>query len=785
MSQTLDGITQEEMEESDSSSAGPPQKSIIRMIAYFSIGLVCTILACLVFSVYRESDRAEKRFIAAMQNKLEIAVSTLQQETERLRIVADAAEEQSQKFAGLMDYDNLEALTTMLQTLAHRYAVDYVFLFNENRRLLTTNHGRTTALMAGSFQRIVHDPGKRTGIETFPGDLIAQGTPPIEAVPLGPEALCFKSILPIIHDTGETYGFIALINLVSFDRALIEKIGHITGSEVVIFDSSQRAILSTLPGATLPFPQAGLLQMENHRYLATTRDLLDADGRQIGAIAVLLDEAPLLQQRKELVFAGALPFLITLLVCIALLASLKYRVFDKVAVLSTCLGSAGMSAEGLAVRVPLPPRKARAHARDEVDAMAEGFNHMMDRLQETYNELQEAKRALEKSHAEVSRANESMQTILKRLPFGVVLIGRDKILRNVNAAAVQLLGYRSADEIIGRVCHQNICPAEHDHCPILDLNMKVDQSERTVLSKTGQKIPILKTVIPIRLGREDVLLEAFIDISELKAAQTAAETASRTKSEFLANMSHELRTPLNHIIGFTELVLSCSFGELTAEQEEFLNDVLSSSRHLLSLINDVLDLSKVEAGKMQLELAEVRIRELLNNSLMMVKEKALKHQLRLSVELDGVPERLIADERKFKQVVYNLLSNAVKFTPDGGEVRLGAAIQDAAQLSGCPISTEKHAKWLSVWVVDTGIGIEPKDLRRIFDPFEQVEGSASRKHQGTGLGLSLTRKLVELHSGAIWAESAGMGCGSTFRFAVPASVLEDGKGSHSIAALLN
>jgi signal transduction histidine kinase len=253
----------------------------------------------------------------------------------------------------------------------------------------------------------------------------------------------------------------------------------------------------------------------------------------------------------------------------------------------------------------------------------------------------------------------------------------------------------------------------------------------------------------------------------LVAAKEEAEAASRTKSEFLANMSHELRTPLNHIIGFTDLVLSRSFGGLTAEQEEFLKDVLTSSRHLLSLINDVLDLSKVEAGKMALELSEVRIRELLEKSLVMVKEKALKLQLRLGVELDGVPELLALDERKIKQVVYNLLANAVKFTPAGGEVRLGAAVRGSDQLPGCPIPTQGHARWLSVWVADTGIGLDPQDLTRIFDPFEQVEGSASRKFQGTGLGLALTRKMVELHSGAIWAESAGIGKGSTFRFAIP------------------
>jgi signal transduction histidine kinase len=262
----------------------------------------------------------------------------------------------------------------------------------------------------------------------------------------------------------------------------------------------------------------------------------------------------------------------------------------------------------------------------------------------------------------------------------------------------------------------------------------------------------------------------------LQQAKAVAEQASRAKSEFLANMSHELRTPLNHIIGFTDLVLSRSFGELTAEQEEFLKDVLGSSRHLLSLINDVLDLAKVEAGKMQLELSAVPIRELLENSLVMVKEKSLKQAIRLSVELDGLPELVQIDERKLKQVVYNLLSNAVKFTPAGGEVRLGAKVMEASELLHLPAAGDGngHTRWLSVWVSDTGIGMQEKDLERIFNPFEQVEGSTSRKYQGTGLGLALTRRMVELHGGAIWAESGGAEKGSTFRLAIPLCEMEEG-----------
>ena len=256
-------------------------------------------------------------------------------------------------------------------------------------------------------------------------------------------------------------------------------------------------------------------------------------------------------------------------------------------------------------------------------------------------------------------------------------------------------------------------------------------------------------------------------------AKEGADQANRAKSEFLANMSHELRTPLNHIIGFTELVLSRDFGELNSEQAEYLKDVLGSSQHLLSLINDVLDLSKVEAGKMELFLSEVRIRELLENSLMMVKEKALKQAIRLAVDLDGVPEVVRADNRKLKQVVYNLLSNAVKFTPGGGEVRLGARIQETSEFKERLIDGHGSGKWLCVWVSDSGIGLKPEDLTRIFSPFEQVENGASRKYQGTGLGLTLTRKMVELHSGAIWAESAGVGKGSTFKFAIPLNATSD------------
>jgi signal transduction histidine kinase len=245
-------------------------------------------------------------------------------------------------------------------------------------------------------------------------------------------------------------------------------------------------------------------------------------------------------------------------------------------------------------------------------------------------------------------------------------------------------------------------------------------------------------------------------------------------------MSHELRTPLNAIIGFSELLLDRESGELNLVQEEYLGDVLQSSRHLLSLINDILDLSKVEAGKMELEIREISLRELLEGSLVMVKEKALKHRIDLSTELDGIPEVVKGDDRKLKQVVFNLLSNAVKFTPDGGRLVLRGALlfqregqwvqrdgrQGIDREEKRP-AVDQNGSGVLISVEDTGIGICKENLERIFFPFEQVEGSANRRYQGTGLGLSVSRRIVELHGGTIWAESAGLGKGSTFRFLIP------------------
>ena len=237
---------------------------------------------------------------------------------------------------------------------------------------------------------------------------------------------------------------------------------------------------------------------------------------------------------------------------------------------------------------------------------------------------------------------------------------------------------------------------------------------------------------------------------EIEDKSRQLEVASQHKSEFLANMSHELRTPLNAIIGFSEVLTEGMFGEINDKQAEYLRDILESGRHLLSLINDILDLSKIEAGRMELEPADFDLPTAIDNALTLVRERAGRQGIALGRQIDERLGTIRADERKVKQVLLNLLSNALKFTSEGGRIDVHAVLDDGL---------------VEVSVADTGVGIAPEDQEAIFEEFRQV-GTADKKVEGTGLGLALSRKFIELHGGRIWVQSE-VGRGSTFTFTIP------------------
>ncbi len=237
---------------------------------------------------------------------------------------------------------------------------------------------------------------------------------------------------------------------------------------------------------------------------------------------------------------------------------------------------------------------------------------------------------------------------------------------------------------------------------------------------------------------------------ELQRLYRALETASKHKSEFLANMSHELRTPLNAIIGFSQVLREGISGEINAKQQEYLDDIVTSANHLLALINDVLDLSKVEAGQVELQVAPFSLSDALERGVSMVREKATINGVQVALHANGGLDAVAGDERRIRQVIFNLLSNAVKFTPSGGSVDVSA--------------TQSNGK-VTVSVADTGPGIAAEDLDRIFEEFQQTETGA-RQTEGTGLGLALSKRFVEMHGGRIWCDSE-VGKGSTFVFTLP------------------
>jgi signal transduction histidine kinase len=629
-----------------------PGRMIRRRIVFLSILLLAAIVGNGVFSTYHEYRNVEENISSEVEHRMRVSGSIRDNQLERLAIISESVREQGQKYADFLDYDKIAPVSIMLNTITRLHNLDFALLYDEDRRILASSGGVVQKGGQEVYSPLLQNGLERVGIERIPPEVVQLERQGSVEVQRGRPALAFQSVIHIKHDTGDVYAYVVLVKLINGNMELARKISKVANAEVIFYDRSNTPILTTLAGEPLPAPRNGLIHINGQPYVISSVDLLDPSGEAVGSFAVALDALPFRHHQRITMVNNLIPFLISGIICLVFLWTLRRRVFEKINTLVLALRRVGKEEADLRTRVDVRLENPSGRTVDELDTMCMDFNRMMDRL--------------EKAHR------------------------------------------------------------------------------------------------------------------ELRMAQAASESASKAKSEFLANMSHELRTPLNHIIGFTELIVDRRVGDLNPSQEEYLRDVLASSQHLLSLINDILDLSKVEAGKLHIELSEVNLRSLLEKSLVMVKERAMKHGICFTVSDAEAPETIVADERKLKQVMYNLLSNAVKFTPDRGAVHVSAFQLSAGH--GCLRRTggtefpipERMTEWgsksgdlVAFMVSDTGIGIAAEDLERIFDPFEQADSSASRQYRGTGLGLSLTRKFVELHGGKIWAESGGEGKGSRFVFAVP------------------
>ncbi|WP_340818680.1 response regulator [Methanolobus sp. WCC4] len=358
-------------------------------------------------------------------------------------------------------------------------------------------------------------------------------------------------------------------------------------------------------------------------------------------------------------------------------------------------------------------------------------------------------------------SNERMSLILDNINCGVIVIdANNHEIVDINPTALGIVGFNKED-VIGKECHNFVCPSEKGMCPISDLGMNVDRSERSMIRSDGTMVPVLKSVETVNMGGRELLIESFVDITMIKeteeallAAKVHAEAANRTKSEFLANMSHELRTPLNSVIGFSDILLEGGFGDLNERQHRFMSNIASSGKHLLNLINDILDISKIEAGKMELFYEVFDFADLMSDIQLMMRPIATKKDLLLDVDMRSKNIYLKADRSKLKQVLYNIIGNSTKFTPENGNIHVIVSVND---------------DMLNVSVKDTGIGISKEDQQELFKPFVQLDSSSNRKYDGTGLGLALVKNLIELHGGNIWVESEP-GEGSNFMFTIPLNI---------------
>ena len=558
--------------------------------------------------------------------------------------------------------------------------------------------------------------------------------------------------------TGELQGVIVATVKMKAVWDLIAKIQLEEGQSVFVVDENDQIIAHKNPSIVLnkstfdPPDKGGFFALHNGRHVGVSVEDVHL-GDQIFYVVTEWETAFSLRLARQFV----------LLVCITLLATLVLATLVGIKFvnkLTTPIKSlVSLSNE---IKNGNLEKKITISTHDEIEELAVAFSEMTAQLNMHQNHLQEL---VDIKSEEIAASKKTLEVIIDSMPFGIFMVNKDKEIIMANNAAQELTGY-SEQELVGHRCHKAICPAHEDECPVLDLGKSIDQSERVVLDCRGNEIPVLKSVIPVTVNGEEVLLEAFVDISENKKTQELleqeikrsnemaiqAESASKAKGTFLANMSHEIRTPMNGVIGMTDLLLDTDLDET---QRRFAETVKSSGDSLLTLLNDILDYSKIEAGKLDIEEIDFDLREMMDNFASTFVFKAEEKGLEFICSIaPDVPSFFKGDSGRLRQILTNFAGNAVKFT-EKGEVAIFCRMEQELE----------HSCKLRFSIKDTGIGISEENQTKLFSKFTQADSSTTRKFGGTGLGLSISKQLAELMGGEVGMESAE-GKGSTFWFSV-------------------